>query len=464
MLATLNLWFARLRRSAFAFPLAVLVAGLMVGISEVAYQQAGSQLRRLVVMGQVRLEVGHVLRRVTDAESGQRGFLLTGQGEYLKPYQSASRDVRLSVDKLQALYGELSDETGLQRVKLLSRQIETKLSELDEVMSIQVSGQKTKAHELVLSGIGRDQMDAIRSLANEMVQEQNNSVAIGLRSVFDTFLLNRVGVASMTAISLLVLAMFLRQSSLLDRQRRLQQDLVRAERDRLEQDVQTRTAELTQLARHLETAREDERARLARDLHDELGALLTAAKLDVTRVRPRLLQAAPDLGPRLAHLVETLNSGIALKRRIIEDLRPSTLDNLGLVASLEVLCREFGERLAVPVHTSFEPVKLTASADLTVFRMVQEALNNIAKYAQPGQVWVTIESLGDEACVTVRDDGDGFDAGRVGSGGQGLVGMRYRVQAEQGQLHLRTQPGEGTSLIAELPQLPAADQGTSPGV
>ena len=462
MLATLNHWFARLRRSALAFPLAVLVAGLMVGISELAYQQADSQLRRLAVRGQVRLEVGNVVRRVTDAESGQRGYLLTAQDEYLKPYQSASRDVRLGIDKLQALYAELSDEAGLQRLKLLSGHIVTKLSELDEVISIQVNGQPKKASELMLTGIGRDQMDGIRIVANELVQEQNQSIVIGLGAVFDTFLLNRVGIASMTAISLLVLAMFLRQSSLLDRQRRVQQDLVRAERDRLEQEVRARTAELTQLARHLETAREDERARLARDLHDELGALLTAAKLDVARVRPRLLQAAPDLGPRLVHLVETLNSGIALKRRIIEDLRPSTLDNLGLVASLEVLCREFGERLSVPVHTSFEPVQLTSSADLTVFRMVQEALNNIAKHAQPKQVWVTIEALGDEACITVRDDGSGFDAGRVGTGGHGLVGMRYRVQAELGQLHLRSHPGEGTSLSAVLPQTPAAAASAEP--
>ncbi len=108
----------------------------------------------------------------------------------------------------------------------------------------------------------------------------------------------------------------------------MQQELLQAERERLEREVLRRTAELTELAQHLQTAREDERARLARDLHDELGALLTAAKLDVARIRPKLQQAMPEVLPRIAHLVETLNAGIALKRRIIEDLRPSTLDQL----------------------------------------------------------------------------------------------------------------------------------------
>jgi signal transduction histidine kinase len=130
-------------------------------------------------------------------------------------------------------------------------------------------------------------------------------------------------------LALLALVLFVRQGHQLDRQRRERQAEVAAERDRLELEVAHRTAELTELARHLQTAREDERARLARELHDELGALLTAAKLDVARMRPQLLQTAPDLMPRLVHLTESLNSGIALKRRIIENLRPSTLSSLG---------------------------------------------------------------------------------------------------------------------------------------
>jgi signal transduction histidine kinase len=115
----------------------------------------------------------------------------------------------------------------------------------------------------------------------------------------------------------------LRQTAALRSQQLELKRSVQAERDRLEAEVGQRTAQLTDLTRHLLTAREDERNRLARDLHDELGALLTSAKLDAARVRSRLAGSAPEALERLSHLVETLNSSIALGRRII-DLRPST--------------------------------------------------------------------------------------------------------------------------------------------
>ena len=232
---------------------------------------------------------------------------------------------------------------------------------------------------------------------------------------------------------------------------RAQQGRALADNERLEAEVAERTTQLTELTYHLQMAREDERARLARDLHDELGALLTAAKLDVARLRPGLQQSAPALLPRVEHLVQTLNSGIALKRRIIEDLRPSSLDNLGLLPALEILCSEFADRLQVRMTTRFAPVAMSPAADLTAFRLVQESLSNIAKHAQAGQVTVDVGVEGGMAVIRVVDDGIGFDPARLALGSHGLVGMRYRVQAEGGQLHIHTAPGAGTRVQALLP-------------
>ena len=123
---------------------------------------------------------------------------------------------------------------------------------------------------------------------------------------------------------------------------------VQAERDRLEIEVRRRTAQLTELAHHLQTAREDERNRLARDLHDELGALLTSAKLDAARIKLAPgRHRARGAGAAGAPGRTRSTASIALGRRIIEDLRPSTLGNLGLVATLEILAREFAERSGV---------------------------------------------------------------------------------------------------------------------
>ena len=226
---------------------------------------------------------------------------------------------------------------------------------------------------------------------------------------------------------------------------------IQAERDSLASVVALRTAELTELTKHLLTAREDERARLARDLHDELGALLTSAKLDAARIRSRLVGTAPEALERLAHLVETLNSSIALGRRIIEGLRPSALSNLGLVPTLEILAREFTEQSGIEVSCTLSPVQLKPATELVVYRVVQEAITNISKYASARQVWLSMDQVGPTVQVLVRDDGVGFDSLRRSGSTFGLQGMRFRVEAEGGTLTVSTAPGQGTQLQVTLP-------------
>ncbi len=438
-----------------ALVLAVLLAAVLVGVSELGHQRATRQLGDLVLMGQSRLELARVVRRVADAESSQRGYLLTARPEYLAPYQDARADVEQGLLRLAALQARRSDDAdavaNTDDLRALSAHARTKLSEMHEVLGMFELGRRAAAQELMLTGIGRDEMVSIRTVSDRMLARENARVAAGLALVFNTLQGNRVGILAVTLVSLLLVALVLRQREQAARQRQQQQQAIRDERDRLEVEVQHRTAELTSLARHLESAREDERARLARDLHDELGALLTAAKLDVARLRPGLQQSAPALLPRVEHLVQTLNSGIALKRRIIEDLRPSSLDNLGLLPALEILCSEFADRLQVRMTTRFAPVAMSPAADLTAFRLVQESLSNIAKHARAGQVTVDVGVQDGMAAIRVGDDGIGFEPARLALGSHGLVGMRYRVQAEGGQLHIDAAPGAGTRVQALLP-------------
>lgn len=224
------------------------------------------------------------------------------------------------------------------------------------------------------------------------------------------------------------------------------------EHDRLESEVMARTRQLTELAQHLQNAREDERQRLARNLHDDLGALLTSAKLDAARIKSRLAGKAPEAMELLAHLVATLDNGIALGRRIIEDLRPSALSNLGLVATLEILAREYAEHSGIEVHCALEAATLKPSAELVVYRLVQEAITNITKYAQASRVWVSMIPNQTGVEVSVRDDGVGFDTSVQRQSSYGLMGMRYRVQAEGGTLVLVSAPGQGTLIQMKLPR------------
>jgi signal transduction histidine kinase len=154
---------------------------------------------------------------------------------------------------------------------------------------------------------------------------------------------------------------------------------------------------------------------------------------------------------RLAHLNSTINDGIGLKRRIIEDLRPSSLANLGLMAALEIQAREFAERSEIAVATELEPLELAEGGPITAYRLVQESLTNIAKYAGATQVTVRLHRDGARARVAVQDNGCGFDTGKQRGSAMGLMGMRYRVESEGGVMQVLSTPGQGTTVQAWLP-------------
>ena len=452
---------SRVNRSPFALPLAALAALAMVFISEVSYRQSTATLDRIGQMAQARTNIQDLLRHMVDAETGQRGYLLTQRKDYLKPYSEALDDIRESMLWLEKYY--TYDPVRAQMFARMKRLVDGKMSELQETMRVFDEGRPEVAKSLLMTDIGKEQMESIRVLSVELLAYESANVAAGRKDIYDSLLLDRIGVTTMTAISLLALYLYLRQTQALDLQRQEQQRLLQAEADRLEHEVRRRTEQLTELAQHLQTAREDERSRLARDLHDELGALLTAAKLDAARLKSRLGALTPEAADRLLHLNQTLNSGIALKRRIIEDLRPSSLSNLGLVAALEIQAREFADRSGLVVDAALEVVPLEASSELMVYRLVQEAFTNIAKYAQAKRVELKLWSNAGQVRVSVRDDGVGFDTSVPRTSAHGLLGMRYRVEAEGGVMTLTAAPGQGTLVEARLPQatLPVVDAAAS---
>ncbi len=442
--------FTVVKRNPIIFPLACVTVVAMVGVSEASYWRSVSTLNALAGVSAARTSLRDLAQSMLDAETGQRGYLLTNRKEYLLPYDKARKTITESFQFLDQYYG--NDPRSIAVLTKLHTLIEAKLSELSETLRLYDEGKLEAATQLVLSDIGKEKMEAVRQLTAELIALETSNVAKGRSDIYETLWLSRVGVAVLSALSLLALFMYLRQTSMLERQREEQRRRVQIERDRLELEVTQRTSQLTELADHLQTAREDERHRLARNLHDELGALLTSAKLDAARIRSRLAGTAPEALERLAHLVDTLNSSIALGRRIIEDLRPSTLSNLGLVSTLEILARDFGANSGIAVHCELEPVQLQSDAELVVYRLVQEAITNITKYAGAKTVWISLRPQGGQVEITVRDDGVGFDTSVQQRSVYGLVGMRYRVEAEGGTLSITSAPGRGTQIRVILPE------------
>lgn len=440
------------KRSPVAFALALLAAVAMLFVSEGSYWQAIEPLDDLDQIGAARTNIQRLELGVLDAETNQRGYLLTTRSEYLEPYREALQTIDASMQSLEQHYRDSGAGPPRQLLATLKSLTATRLSIIAETVRLHDGGEQAAAKELVLSGLGKDKMDAIREVSAELLAYESSNVARARDRVYRTLLINRIGVAALSALVLVALTMYLNHGTTLAAHQQELKRLARAEHERLETEVQQRTSELTDLTRHLLTAREDERNRLARNLHDDLGGLLTSAKLDAARIKSRLAGTAPEALERLAHLVLTLDSSIALGRRIIEDLRPSTLANLGLVAALEILAREFGERSGVEVHCTMTPVKLSATAELVVYRLMQEAVTNLSKYAQAGNVWFGLSSHNGRVAASVRDDGVGFDARTPSTSAFGLLGMRYRVEAEHGVLAVVSALGLGTTVSMTMPE------------
>jgi signal transduction histidine kinase len=453
--------FAKLQGSRFAFPLAALAALAMFLISESSYQQATATFARLGEQGITRINIQTLLRSLIDIETGQRGYLLTNRDDYLQPYNDAQDRVTQSLDWLDRHY--VGDATAVELMKQLRLAARSRQSVSAQTIRLNQSGERAQALDLVLGNQGQEQMNIVRQVCEQLLQLENARVIVGRKRMDQTLRLNRIGVSAMTALSLLALYMYLRQTTLLVRQREQQRNIVQGERDLLATKAMRRTEQLTGLARHLERTREDERNHLARELHDELGAVLTAAKLDVARLKSRLGEVTPDVQERVKHLNEGLNTGIALKRRIIEDLRPSSLMNLGLVEALEILVSEWTARSGIEVDSDFEQVVLRPSAQLTVYRMVQEGLNNIARYANATQVMVRLSCDEGRVRVWVRDNGVGFDVKAPRLKAHGLVGMEYRIETEGGVFKVTSKPGEGTLIEADLPESDDGGEGTNKG-
>jgi signal transduction histidine kinase len=435
---------------AISLPLAVLAAAFLIFINEASFRKSTEAAANIEEAQKTRGAINKLLQHMLDAETGQRGYLLTGDERYLEPYNAALADIDHNLDALRQLFTPYREQ--LAEFGLMSRHVSRKLAEMDLSVRMRKEGNEDAWKFVLTTDVGKEHMEAIREQSAKLAASSVSKMEQGQDQIRRTLQLSRIGVATMALAGLLAFYMYLLQTKALLASGRREQESLQRERDFLEVQVRERTANLAELATHLQNVREDERGHLARELHDELGALLTAAKLDVARLKSRLAGSLPEAVERLTHLTSTLNSGIALKRRIVEDLRPSSLSHLGLVASLEILAREFEERSGLSITTDLEAVELGGSAQLTVYRLVQESLTNIGKYAEARQAQISLHNFDSYITVEVKDDGKGFKVGSVSAGSHGLAGMRHRVEAAGGRLTVTSTEGEGARISAVLPK------------
>jgi signal transduction histidine kinase len=263
---------------------------------------------------------------------------------------------------------------------------------------------------------------------------------------------------SINALAILVLIMFYQLVRRSFAHRAAVEYALQSANENLETTVQQRTEQLSVLSRRLISVSEEEKARLSRELHDELGANLTSIGMDIAAVTQQLRSSHPELAEQLKRARGTLVETVEMKRRIVENLRPSLLDNLGLCAAIESYCQEFSRssqvRCDCTVAAEIESLSRN-SGDLSIalFRIVQESLTNIRKYAQASRVTVTLHRNEEGLMLRIIDDGIGIAPDTIIKPmSHGLLGMRERALQLGGTMNIRRGRSDtGTCIEVAIP-------------
>lgn len=403
---------------------------------------------------QVANELQQLNLLVTDAESNLRGYFLSGSPTFLSSVQGAPAQID---GQLRTLGTLLADNPSQQKnLVQLRAAVEHQLGLMNQALAIYRDGGLREI--LTITGANSDLESAeIRMQAIIMLSEQNELLAARSAAFYARHRHAAMLGFGINAAAIVVLLLFYRlvQRSFgarLDAERALQET-----NEQLETMVTRRTEQLSVLSRHLIQVAEDEKSRLARELHDEMGANLTAIGIDLDSVSEQLRATRPELAGMLVRARATLVDTVELKRRIVEDLRPSLLDNLGLSAALQSYCDDYGRITGVDcdVLVDGEIDRASPMHAIALFRIVQEALNNIAKYARARTVIVHLGVEDDVLALEVSDDGIGIaDDALARTKSHGLLGMRERALLLGGKFEVgRGMNGVGTCVRAYLPMV-----------
>jgi len=215
--------------------------------------------------------------------------------------------------------------------------------------------------------------------------------------------------------------------------------------------------QLRLLSRQLLSAQEEERKMISRELHDQIAQTLTGINIRLASLKTESTLNNKGLQKKISSTQRLVEKSVDIVHRFARELRPTVLDDLGLIPALHSFMKSFTKRTGVRAHlTAFAAVERLDTAKRTVlFRIAQEALTNVARHAQASQVEVSIQKLPDCICMKIKDDGKSFQAQRVMHSKRntrlGLIGMRERLEMVGGKFVVESSPGKGTTVQAQIP-------------
>lgn len=226
------------------------------------------------------------------------------------------------------------------------------------------------------------------------------------------------------------------------------------DRKRNENELRAKNEQLRELSEHLQNVREQERTSIAREIHDELAQQLTLIKMDITSLQKKLVNSDQMTMDRLEALRAMVDEGVKSVRKISSQLRPSILDDMGLAAAIEWQLKDFGKRSGIETRLTAikEELPIPDMIRTGLFRIVQESLTNVARYANARHVHVSLQHENNELLLSIADDGVGFDSKEVAAKKTfGILGMKERAAMMKGHYMIETAPGKGTTVIVSIP-------------
>jgi len=226
------------------------------------------------------------------------------------------------------------------------------------------------------------------------------------------------------------------------------------ERKKAEEELKRSREDLRILAARLQQAREEERALLAREIHDQLSGALTALKMDLSFLANRVPQEDAALTENTESMATLIDATLNSVRNIATQLRPSVLDDLGLIAAIEWQTEEFQNRSGIKcrLDLEWEKVALDKNRSTAIFRIFQEALTNVARHAEASEVWISLKAQAGSLILQIRDNGRGITQEEISSSRSlGLLGMRERAFAFGGKVVISGVTGQGTTVTLKIP-------------
>ncbi len=438
--------------------LALLALALLINIG--ALLRVDSQVAKLDLARASTLQSRNVMSEILavqsmlyEAESAQRGYLYTDSIAYTTPLNENIVEIPLRLAKLREMVADNSPQQKL--IEQIQKIAQERINLFNKSVALQQIGEKDAARNIVMSDQGKKLTEAIDAEVSRFLTQENVLLQERRQAWTDIQLDMRWGFAAIFIVNALLLlagAVTIMRDMARKRRALVQLDEHAAV---LASEVAMRAAELRALSAYLLRVQEDERRTIARELHDELGGTLSAVKMDIVMGRDAAAKRNDEKSvARLARAHSAIDSAIQFTRRMIEDLRPTLLDNLGFEAALRSMTEQFTERTGCTCVISLPEgeLNLTPAQSTTLYRICQEALTNVMKYAKARQVTISLTKDGTQWKLLLADDGVGLAATQQHrSMSHGLLGMRERLVALGGTFDIRGDAGQGTKLNATFP-------------